>query len=176
MSTQIDYEVDDNIKMLCEKIMRVKQDLHWIMEYQLLDKIGYVRAYVDKRSTGSTVFADCRIVPGPYRAFIPYEILITVYHPTASMLNDNQFKLLLYHELKHINYGNNGVVLRKHDVQDFYIILNQYGIDWASFGNEKVPDILEEKGEYTHDCEEEENSSKEVEEAKQGEKLSETDK
>jgi hypothetical protein len=69
---------------------------------------------------------------------------VTVYDPCVSILTENQFKILLYHELKHIGTTTEGdLKINDHDVKDFYIILKKYGIDWNRHDVD-VPDILQE--------------------------------
>lgn len=134
-----DFEVADDIRELAEKVIEKMPELHHIIEYEI--KVGYVRAWENKRANGKTVFADCTKVTGRYLAYLPYDFVITVYEPNACILSDNQKKILLLHELKHITLGEKGLTIRPHDIEDFESILKRYGVNWNYF-NQEVPDIL----------------------------------
>lgn len=144
MSKSTDFEPAPDIMELANKIIAVKKDLQWIIEDDFLDSIGYVRSFIPKPNKPD-IAADCRKVPGPFRAYIPYQIIITVYEPCLHLFSDNQFKILLYHELKHVGLNTDfELKINDHDIKDFYFILKNYGIDWDRLDVE-VPDILEEK-------------------------------
>jgi hypothetical protein len=143
MSKTTDYEPAPDVQSLANKIIKIKPDLKWILEDDFIDSIGYVRSFVPKANKPD-VPADCRKVPGPFRAYIPFDILITVYEPCLHLLSENQFKILLYHELKHIGVNtDNELKVNDHDLKDFYVILRKYGIDWNRLDVD-VPDILQE--------------------------------
>ena len=57
------------------------------------------------------------------------------------MLNENQIKVLMLHELRHIGMGDRGLTIVPHDIEDFSDILEKYGLDWNEYGKE-LPDIL----------------------------------
>ncbi|OZV10781.1 hypothetical protein CIW83_18350 [Tissierella sp. P1] len=76
-----------------------------------------------------------------YKAYLPYDFIITFYENNTGFLNDNQLKILMYHELKHIGIGERGLKINPHDIEDFSDILDKYGLDWNNFGKE-LPDIL----------------------------------
>ncbi len=56
-------------------------------------------------------------------------------------MTQKQLNLLIYHELRHID--RDGTV-RKHDIEDFKEIINNFGLEWANPGAE-IKDILEAK-------------------------------
>ena len=141
--TTIDYEPAPDIMELAEKIIMRKSDIKWILDDDYFHLIGFVRSHISKTNSPD-VPADCRKVPNPFRAFVPYDIIITVYEPCANLLSENQFKILLYHELKHIGTTQEqNLKVNDHDTKDFYVILKNYGIDWQRYDSQ-VPDILKE--------------------------------
>ncbi len=135
----IDYEVADDLKELGEKLIKTMPELYVIRDYDI--KIGYVRSYERKRDKGKCVNADCRRVNGTYTAYLPFDFIITFYDPNMYYMTENQKKILMLHELKHIGIGDKGIRLENHDIEDFKDILNRFGIDWNEF-NQDVPDIL----------------------------------
>ena len=137
-----DYEISEQYKNLAVKIAQKRNDLRWLVDNDHFDDIVFVISYAPKKNKSST-FADTRKVKGSYKAFCPYALIVTIYEPVASMLSDNQIKILLYHELLHIGHNGECYILQEHDVQDFYRLLKKYGVDWSRPGNDNVPDILQ---------------------------------
>jgi predicted SprT family Zn-dependent metalloprotease len=103
-------------------------------------KIGYVLSYENK--TGQKItYADCRKLGEVYKAFLPFDFIITFYYFNVALMNENQKKILMLHELKHIQINERGLSVRPHDIEDFKDILEKYGNEWNEF-NKEVPDIL----------------------------------
>jgi hypothetical protein len=92
---------------------------------------------------------------------LPYDFLITFYDPCVAVLTTNQKKLVMYHELRHIEITQKGFGVRPHDIEDFEEILHSFGLKWNAFGND-VPDILAggDVGEETSKQKAKENSKK----------------
>jgi predicted metallopeptidase len=139
----VDYEPADDIRELAEKLIIKKPELNFINEFGIT--IGYARAYEGKKSKGRATFADCRKLNGSYLAYLPYDFLITVYDPNMAILSDNQQKIVVYHELRHIGINQHGLYVVPHDIEDFESILREYGLNWSEFDNE-VTDILGGEG------------------------------
>lgn len=135
----IDYEVADDLRELGEKIIRAMPELNVIRDFDV--RIGYVRSYEAKQAKGKQINADCRKVTGPYTAYLPYDFIITFYEPNIIYMSENQKKILMLHELRHIGIGERGFRIENHDVDDFIDILHRFGIEWNGF-DQDVPDIL----------------------------------
>jgi hypothetical protein len=135
----IDFEVADDLRVLGEKVIAAIPELSMLSDLNV--KIGYVRSYDPKRDKGKMTYADCRKVKGTYTAYLPFDFIITFYDPNMYYMTENQKKILMLHELKHIGIGDKGIRLENHDIEDFKDILNRFGIDWNEF-NQDVPDIL----------------------------------
>jgi len=135
----VDFEVADDLRVLAEKIISTMPELSIIRDYDA--KIGYVRSYEAKRDKGKQINADCRKVNGTYTAYLPYDFIITFYDPNVYHMSENQKKILMLHELRHIGIGERGFRIENHDVEDFRDILDRFGIEWNGFDQE-VPDIL----------------------------------
>jgi hypothetical protein len=134
-----DYEIADDIRNLGEKVIKAMPELSIIPEFNI--KVGYVRSYETKQAKGKQINADCRKVNGTYTAYLPFDFIITFYEPNMGYMNENQKKILMLHELKHIGLGERGLRIENHDVEDFKDILYRFGIDWNEF-NQDCPDIL----------------------------------
>ena len=130
------YEKDESLRELANEIINTKSKELWhIKDIIGLDNIGFVRVY-----NNSNKYGECRKITGIYAAFIPYKFIITFYDKNTNLLSENQKKLLMYHELKHIGEDEK---LINHDVEDFADVLKKYGIGWEKPG-EEIPDVFKE--------------------------------
>ena len=134
-----DYEEASDLKELAEKVIAAMPELGEIRAFNI--RVAYVRSYEAKRDKGKVVFADCRKVNGTYTAYLPFDFIVTFYEPNTYILSENQKKILMLHELRHIGIGERGFRIENHDVEDFRDILYRFGIEWNGF-NQDVPDIL----------------------------------
>lgn len=121
------YEEAPDIKEIAEQLINSIEDLNHI---DLLDiKVGYLYSDNEKKQRGNKVFADITQVAGLLSYYCDYHFIVTVYEPNVIDLTDAQIQVLIYHELLHIDSEGK---LRGHDVQDFYTILDRYGLDWSN--------------------------------------------
>jgi hypothetical protein len=135
----VDAEVAEDLQAMGEQVISKMPELDIIPGFDI--KIGYVRSYEKKADKGKTVCADCRKVNKVYGAYLPYDFIITFYEPNIYYMTENQKKILMLHELKHIGIGERGLKIEYHDVEDFGDILTRFGIDW-NWLDKEVPDIL----------------------------------
>ena len=132
-------EVSEELRQLAEKIIAARPELYYIEEFNI--RVGYVLSYEAKKKDGRIVNADCRKVTGPFVAYLPYDFVITFYEPNISYMSDNQKKILMLHELRHVGIGMKGFIVSPHEVEDFRGIIKEFGISWDDF-NAEVSDIL----------------------------------
>lgn len=127
------YEISKEYAALAEEVLDEHEDLHWISQVGI--SIGFVEADWEKINATGEVLGDCRLVKEPYHIFCPFDFLITIYTPNVAHLTEEQKKILLYHELLHVDMSekNGEPVYRTapHDVQDFRKVIDQYGVRWA---------------------------------------------
>jgi hypothetical protein len=128
-----DAEPSIQLKRLGTKIINRFAEFGFINEWNI--KIGYVISQ-ERKSGKKIVYADCRKAQEVYRAYLPFDFIITFYECNTRMLNENQLKILMLHELKHIGMGERGLTIIPHDIEDFSNILSKYGLDWDSYGKE----------------------------------------
>jgi len=133
-----DAEISRFLKRMAEQIIKRFPEFSIIREFNI--KIGYVVSQERKRGEKIT-YADCRKVQEVYKAYLPFDFIITFYERNTGLLNENQQKILMLHELRHITLGEKGLKIRPHDIEDFKDILETYGLDWNEPGKE-LPDIL----------------------------------
>lgn len=133
-------EVSLALRDLADRVISRMPDLWFIDEWVGRENIAYVLSYEPRRgrSADRMVHAECRKVKPPFRAFMDYQYIITVYEPNVAYMSEAQLALLMWHELKHIPMSGSFV---PHDVADFSAIIEGYGIDW-SVPDADIPNIL----------------------------------
>ena len=131
-------EPSRQLRLLANKIINRFPEFGFIREWNI--KIGYVVSQ-ERKSGEKITYADCRKVQEVFKAYLPFDFIITFYERNTGFLNENQQKILMLHELRHITMGEKGLKLRPHDIEDFSDILDKYGLDWNHYGKE-LPDIL----------------------------------
>ena len=118
-------EPSRKLKTLANKIINKYPEFSFIREWNV--KIGYVISQ-ERKAGEKIIYADCRKVQEVYKAYLPFDLIITFYERNTGFLNENQLKILMYHELKHITMGEKGLKLQPHNIEDFRDILEKYGI------------------------------------------------
>jgi len=136
----MDAEPSKEMRKLAERIINKFPEFHFIKDCDV--KIGYVMSQ-ERKQGAKTIYADCRKVSTVYRAWMPFDFIITFYESNVSGLDENQRKIVMKHELQHIEIGPRGLTVRPHDIEDFSNIIEAYGMKWYGI-NSEVPDILEE--------------------------------
>ena len=126
------YEVSTELEQLAIEVIKEKKD-NLIPIIISGMKIVYVESNERKKSRGGLVFVDTRVVKGVYRAFIPYDFIITFYLPHTMLLDENQMRILMWHELKHCGITPTGeYCVIPHDIEDFSDIIDIHGHKWAN--------------------------------------------
>ena len=128
------YERNEDTEALLKQIIAQTEDFFDLRAME--PKICVLDCEQKKLSEGRMVYADIKPVQEQYKALIDFDYILTVYTPCTALLSDRQFKILLEHELRHVNIKNGpkGIIFGTvgHDIEDFYAIINKYGMDWST--------------------------------------------
>lgn len=125
-----DYEIASDLETLAIEVIEEHTELSIITDNDV--KIAFVRSSQRKKGKNKIVFADTRKVADVYSAFIPYDFIITFYAPNVEMLDEEQKRILMWHELKHCGVdGKGNTYVIPHDIEDFKEIIEKHGMDWA---------------------------------------------
>lgn len=123
-----DYFVSGEIEQLGESVLYKMPDLRHILDFEV--KIAYVLSYEEKKDKRRRILAETKKVTGTMTALLPYDVVITFYQPNIMDFTPNQLKILMWHELKHIDITTTGqVTIAPHEIEDWVIILKQCGLD-----------------------------------------------
>lgn len=110
-------------------------ELAYIKESDLT--ITFLSSEHRKKSKNKIVHAICEKVNEKYKWGIPADFTITVFEPNVAEFNEEQIRILLFHELLHIGKVNDAWTVVPHDLEDFKLIIDKYGTNWSSTEQEK---------------------------------------
>lgn len=82
-----------------------------------------------KKGKGKTILGQCEKVQEKNKWGIPADFTITIFEPNVRGLNEEQLKILLFHEMLHIGVDYESTA--PHDLEDFKVVIDRYGVDWA---------------------------------------------
>lgn len=89
-----------------------------------------------KKGKGKTILGQCEKVQEKNKWGIPADFTITIFEPNVRGLNEEQLKILLFHEMLHIGVDYESTA--PHDLEDFKVVIDRYGVDWAKPKKEEL--------------------------------------
>ena len=96
--------------------------------------ILYLSSDREKKSKGRLIFGECEKVPDKWKWSVPCDFTITIFEPNVERFTEEQLRILILHELLHVGIDMDGheekYYVVPHDIEDFTIILDRYGIGW----------------------------------------------
>ena len=130
------YTVSSTYSDMAQEVIEEHSDLHWIKTADV--RIDYIASLKEKKSKGKLILGECQLVKEIWKLYCPYDFLIIIYEPNVHGMSYEQLKILLYHELLHVDVsdkdGEPQYEVNPHDIEDFKAIINKYGLDWAENG------------------------------------------
>lgn len=112
-------------------------------------KIAYFESPKRKTSGGHVIHADCEKVKPKMKNFTDCDYMITVYINNILDFTEEQYEVLIFHELLHIDctrYSDGELVakVKKHDVNEFDVIAENFGNHWSLNGADcpSIYDVL----------------------------------
>jgi len=133
-------DADEMIKTLCEK----QPEALWCVKPDTIAVLGIENK---ERSEKSNTLATIKSVRGAEKAIfqmnnISTRYVIVVYWSDWNQWSTNLKAAILFHELMHVHVDFEKTV--KHDCEDFRMILDKFGVDWAKKGD-KLPNLLSDE-------------------------------
>lgn len=114
-------------------LIRTEESLRHIAESDAT--IVFLASDLEKTSNRRAVYGQCEKVPDRFKWAVPCDFTITVFEPNTERFTDEQLRILLLHELKHIGIDRDGNEERyfivPHDVEDFEEIIERFGLGWS---------------------------------------------
>lgn len=121
-------QINNHYKELADELIETMPELEYL-KASMVD-IVFLESDLAKKSRGGIVYANCEKVANRLKWAIPHDFIITVYTPNLQDFDERRLKILLFHEMLHIGVKGSGFYSRPHDVGDFRVIIEKYGLDW----------------------------------------------
>ena len=112
---------------LAKKVIDMEPDLDYLKTAPVT--IVYLESSHAKKGKGKLILGQCEKVQEKNKWGIPADFTITIFEPNVAGMTEDQLKILLFHELLHI--GRDYESTTPHDLEDFKIIIDRFGVDWA---------------------------------------------
>lgn len=98
--------------------------------------ICYLASEQEKKKNKKKVLGECEKIADKYKWAIPCDFTITIFQPNVEDLSEEQLKIVMLHELLHVGIeendsGDEVYSIIPHDIEDFRLIIDRYGLDWA---------------------------------------------
>ena len=132
--------INENYKAIAEHLIETEPDLLYIKDSRV--RIAYLESDQSKKADkDKLVLGECEKVAAKNRWAIDYDFTITLFKNNLIGLSEEQIEIVLFHELLHVGIepgmdGDEIYSVRKHDLEDFKIIIDKYGTDWAKIAKE----------------------------------------
>lgn len=122
------YELSAKYRAMAEEIIENTDDLNFIGNVPT----AYLSCDKKKLERGHAVRAQCIKVPEMYRVLGHISFVIVVYEPNCEGFDDEQYKILIEHELRHIGIDGDKIFIVPHDFEygEFAAITDKYGENW----------------------------------------------
>lgn len=128
-------QLNQNYREIAEKLINTEPELAYIKNSSV--RIAFLESNQAKKADkDKLVLGECEKVAAKNKWAIAYDFTITLFRENLIGLTAEQIRIVLFHELLHICIehdmdGDESYSVRKHDLEDFKIIIDKYGTDWA---------------------------------------------
>lgn len=130
--------ISEKYAQIAKALIETEPSLKSISESDV--QIIYLASRHKKLSGGSRVLGQCEKIADKYKWGIPCDFTITIFEPNVAelQLTEDQIRALIHHELLHVGVereetlvgANEKYYIVPHDLDDFKLILQLYGVDW----------------------------------------------
>lgn len=127
--------LNEKYKAIAEALIDQEPELVFIKRSKA--RIAYLSSDAAKKSGDFVTLGECEKVQSKNQWAMAYDYTVTVFEKNIQHMDQDQLRVLLFHELLHIDIlydketGAETYGIRKHDLQDFKTIIDRYGVDWA---------------------------------------------
>lgn len=112
---------------LANKVVEEHEELSYLKNAPIT--VIFLESSHAKKGKGKATLGQCEKVQEKNKWGIPADFTITIFAPNVAGMTEDQLKILLFHELLHI--GRDYESVTPHDLEDFKVIVDRYGVDWA---------------------------------------------
>ena len=129
-------QINKNYERIAGELIDNTPELEYIKQSRA--RIIYLESDASKKNgPDKLILGECEKVASKNQWAISADFTITVYTNNVIGMSEEQIKILLFHELLHVGIdqgadGEETYSVKKHDLEDFKIIIDKYGTDWAT--------------------------------------------
>lgn len=125
--------INEHYAEIGQELIQSEDALEDIRESEVT--IVYLSSDLKKMSNGKAVLGQCEKVAEKYKWGLPCDFTITVFEPNVIGFTEEQFRILIFHELLHVGIGCDkhnaeSYNVKPHDLEDFKLIIDRFGTDW----------------------------------------------
>lgn len=134
-------QINKNYERIEGELIDNTPELEYIKQSRA--RIIYLESDASKKNgPDKLILGECEKVASKNQWAISADFTITVYTSNVLGMSEDQIKILLFHELLHVGIdqgadGEETYSVKKHDLEDFKIIIDKYGTDWAAVAEKK---------------------------------------
>ena len=128
-------QINENYQRIAEDLIQNEPELAYIKDSRV--RIAYLESDSAKKADEThLVMGECEKVAAKNRLAINYDYTITLYKKNLVGLSADQIRIVMFHELLHVGIepgpeGDEIYSVRKHDLEDFKLIIDKYGTEWS---------------------------------------------
>lgn len=95
------------------------------------ENIIYLSSTHAKKANRKKVLGQCEKVADKNKWAIPCDFTITLFEPNLVGLSMEQIVLVIWHELLHVGVDDDNKWIEPHDLNDFKMIIEKFGVKWS---------------------------------------------
>ena len=141
-------KLNKNYAEIAQELIDTEPELSYIKNSRA--RIAFLESDAAKKADKEKmVLGECEKVAPKNKWAIAYDFTITLFRNNLIGLTAAQIRIVLFHELLHVcidpgSDGDETYSVRKHDLEDFKVIIDRYGTDWAKGTGAKAAKEIEE--------------------------------
>ena len=134
-------QINENYQRIAEDLIQNEPELQYIKDSRV--RIAYLESdNAKKADTDKLVLGECEKVAAKNKWAINYDFTITLFKKNLVGLSADQIRIVMFHELLHVGIepgpeGDEIYSVRKHDLEDFKLIIDKFGTEWAVKAKER---------------------------------------
>lgn len=134
-------QINENYQRIAEDLIQNEPELRYIKDSRV--RIAYLESdQAKKADADKLVLGECEKVQAKNKWAINYDFTITLFKNNLVGLTADQIRIVMFHELLHVGIeqgpdGDESHSVRKHDLEDFKLIIDKYGTEWANKAKER---------------------------------------
>ena len=134
-------QINENYQRIAEDLIQNEPELQYIKDSRV--RIAYLESDSAKKADADKlVLGECEKVQAKNKWAINYDFTITLFKKNLVGLSADQIRIVMFHELLHVGIepgpeGDENYSVRKHDLEDFKLIIDKFGTEWANKAKEK---------------------------------------